>query len=98
MCHLILFNHDPDLRISPQHCRQLVPLQEGQREIQPQARRDFRTSVRSSDGLRGVGGAFSTPAKESVPMLSDDEDAAELITLDDDAADADNALLETGPA
>jgi hypothetical protein len=25
-----LLNHDPDLRISPRHCRRLVPLQEGQ--------------------------------------------------------------------
>jgi hypothetical protein len=34
-----LLNHDPDLRISPRHCSRLVPLQEGQRAIQPQARR-----------------------------------------------------------
>jgi hypothetical protein len=30
-----LLNHDPELRISPQHCRRLVPLQGGQRAIQP---------------------------------------------------------------
>jgi hypothetical protein len=34
-----LFNHDPDLRISPRHCRRLAPLQKGLRAIQSQARR-----------------------------------------------------------
>jgi hypothetical protein len=34
-----LLNQDPDLRISPRHCSRLVPLQEGQRAIQHQARR-----------------------------------------------------------
>ena len=41
---------------------------------------------------------LNEPAKETAPMPSDDEDAAELITRDDDAADADNSLPETGPA
>ncbi len=34
-----LLNHDPDLRIFSRDCRRFVPLQEGQRAIQPQARR-----------------------------------------------------------
>ncbi len=41
---------------------------------------------------------LNEPAKETAPMPSNDEDAAELITRDDDAADADNSLPETGPA
>ena len=42
---------------------------------------------------------LNEPAKETAPMPSDDEDAAELITRDDDAADANNSTPPTpGPS
>ena len=47
----------------------------------------------------GPGGAFSTPAKETAPIPSDNEDAAQLIALDDVAADSKNSTpLTSGPA
>ena len=47
---------------------------------------------------QGAPAARSTPAKETVPMQLDDDDAAELITRDADATDAENSLPETDPA
>jgi hypothetical protein len=49
----------------------------------------------ASGGAGGACGAFSTPAKETAPMPSDDEDVAELITRAADAADANNSTQPT---
>ena len=69
--------------------------------IQPQARRlcDGAAPGAASGGAGGAGGAFSTPAKETAPIPSDDEDAAQLVTRDDNAADFNNSTPPTpGPA